>query len=404
MTKTPKKVVLAYSGGLDTSVIAKWLQVAYGCEVVAFTADLGQGGEISAARKTAAAVGIQEVHVEDLRERFVRDYVFAMLRANPLYEGSYLLGTAIARPLIAQAQIDLAYACGADAVAHGATGKGNDQVRFELAYRALAPDLHVIAPWREWDLESRSALLAFAREHQIPVPHHKNDEPPFSTDANLFHTSSEGRILEDPSVPCPEDVYQRTVNPLAAPDTPEDVEIRFEKGDPVCLDGTALSAAALLESLNTRAGAHGVGRVDLVENRITGMKSRGVYETPGGTVLLAARRALESLTLDREAAHLKEDVMPRYTRLVYNGLWFSPERQMLQTLIDHSQTHVTGVVRVRLYKGSVSLLGRDSPFSLYSAQDASFETHGSFSPRDAQGFITLQALRLRLSAQRRSQT
>ncbi len=351
--KKIRKVVLAYSGGLDTSIILRWLQDSYGCEVVTFTADLGQGEDLEPARKKAEMMGIREIFVEDLREEFVRDYVFPMFRANTVYEGTYLLGTSIARPLIARRQIEIAALTGADAVAHGATGKGNDQVRFELAYYALNPDIRVIAPWREWDLTSRTRLIEYAERRQIPIAKDKRGEAPFSVDANLLHISAEGKILEDPAVAAPEYVYSRTVAPEDAPDAPQLLEIGFERGDPVSLDGQRLSPAALLADLNRIAGAHGIGRLDLVENRFVGMKSRGVYETPGGTVLLTAHRAMESLTLDREAAHLKDDLMPRYAALIYNGLWFSPERVMLQALIDKSQERVNGTVRLKLYKGGV---------------------------------------------------
>ncbi len=391
-----KKVVLAYSGGLDTSVILRWLQESYGCEVVTFTADLGQGEELDEARAKAETMGVKEVHVEDLREQFVRDYVFPMFRANALYEGVYLLGTAIARPLIAKRQIEIAVATGADAVAHGATGKGNDQVRFELAYYALEPDIRVIAPWREWDLDSRTKLLDYAKSHGIAIAGGKGGEPPYSTDANLLHVSYEGKALEDPWVEPDEDVFTRTVAPEKAPDRPTYVEIGFEAGDAVAIDGERLSAAALLTRLNELAGANGVGRADIVENRFVGMKSRGVYETPGGTVLIAAHRAIESLTLDRGAAHLKDELMPRYAELVYNGLWFSPEREMIQAAIDESQRNVAGTVRLKLYKGSVTVAGRKSPQSLYSENLATFEADSVFDQRDAEGFIKLNALRLRL--------
>ena len=390
------KIVLAYSGGLDTSVILKWLQEIYRCEVVTFTADLGQGEELEPARRKAEAAGVKEIHVDDLREEFVRDFVFPMFRANALYEGVYLLGTSIARPLIAKRQIEIARATGADAVAHGATGKGNDQVRFELGYYALEPDIKVIAPWREWDLDSRTALLDFAREHQIPVARDKIDEPPYSTDANLLHISYEGRALEDPWVEPNESMYTRSVAPENAPDVPRCVEIEFEGGDPVAVDGERLSPAALLARLNEMGGAHGVGRADIVENRFVGMKSRGVYETPGGTVLIAARRGIESITLDRGAAHLKDELMPRYAELVYNGFWFSPEREMLQAAVDRSQERVTGTVRLKLFKGSVSVVGRKSPVSLYSQRHVTFEADTVYDQRDAEGFIKLNALRLRL--------
>ena len=390
------KIVLAYSGGLDTSVILKWLQEIYRCEVVTFTADLGQGEELDPARKKAEAAGVREIHIDDLREEFVRDFVFPMFRANALYEGVYLLGTSIARPLIAKRQIEIARATGADAVAHGATGKGNDQVRFELGYYALEPDIKVIAPWREWDLDSRTALLDFAREHQIPVARDKIDEPPYSTDANLLHISYEGRALEDPWVEPDEAMYTRSVSPENAPGAPRYVEIEFEGGDPVAVDGERLAPAALLTRLNELGGAHGIGRADIVENRFVGMKSRGVYETPGGTVLIAAHRGIESITLDRGAAHLKDELMPRYAELVYNGFWFSPEREMLQAAIDRSQKHVTGTVRLKLFKGSVCVVGRRSPVSLYSQRHVTFEADSVYDQRDAEGFIRLNALRLRL--------
>ncbi len=400
-----KKVVLAYSGGLDTSVILRWLQTTYGCEVVTFTADLGQsvedgGSELEAARRKAEQAGVREIFVEDLRETFVRDFVFPMFRANTLYEGQYLLGTSIARPLIAQRQIEIAEATGADAVAHGATGKGNDQVRFELAYYALKPDVRVIAPWREWDLTSRTRLLEFAEAHQIPIAKDKRGEAPFSVDANLLHSSSEGKILEDPAIAADEIVFQRTISPEAAPDQATTISIDFAHGDPVAIDGTPLSPAALLTRLNALGRANGIGRLDLVENRFVGMKSRGIYETPGGTILLAAHRAIESITLDREAAHLKDSLMPRYAELIYNGFWFSPERRMLQALIDTSQASVSGTVRLKLYKGNTIVIGRESPNSLYSTRIVTFEDdQGAYNQIDAQGFIKLNALRLRLAAQ-----
>jgi len=394
-----KKVVLAYSGGLDTSVILRWLQTAYGCEVVTFTADLGQGEELAPARRKAEMFGVREIFVEDLRETFVRDFVFPMFRANALYEGQYLLGTSIARPLIAQRQIEIAELTGADAVAHGATGKGNDQVRFELAYYALKPDITVIAPWREWDLTSRAKLLEFAEQNQIPIAKDKRGEAPFSVDANLLHSSSEGKFLEDPAVEPDEMVYQRTVSPEAAPDRATVISIDFAGGDPVSIDGEVLSPATLLTRLNALGRENGIGRLDLVENRFVGMKSRGVYETPGGTILLAAHRGIESITLDREAAHLKDSLMPRYAELIYNGFWFAPERRMLQALIDVSQTSVTGRVRLKLYKGNVTVIGRESPNSLYSTRVVTFEDdQGAYNQADAQGFIRLQALRLRLGA------
>ncbi|MCH7888568.1 MAG: argininosuccinate synthase [Proteobacteria bacterium] len=401
MTGDVKKVVLAYSGGLDTSVILKWLKESYGCEVVAFTADIGQGEELEPARRKAEALGAAQVFVEDLREEFVRDFVFPMFRANALYEGVYLLGTAIARPLIAKRQIEIAQRLGADAVAHGATGKGNDQVRFELAYYALDPDIRVIAPWREWQLGSRKKLLEFAAQHQIPIARDARGEAPYSVDANLLHVSSEGKALEDPWAAPPEHVYTRTVAPEAAPDEPAYVEIAFEAGDPVAVDGERLSPAALLARLNELGGAHGVGRLDLVENRFIGMKSRGVYETPGGTVLLAAHRAVESLTLERGAQHLKDELMPRYAELIYNGLWFSPEREMIQAAIDASQHSVTGTARLKLYKGTASVVGRKSPVSLYRQDYVTFEEDEVYDPRDAEGFIKLTALRLRLLKMRR---
>jgi argininosuccinate synthase len=394
-----KKVVLAYSGGLDTSVILRWLQTTYGCEVVTFTADLGQGEELEPARRKAENAGVREIFVEDLREVFTRDFVFPMFRANALYEGQYLLGTSIARPLIAQRQIEIAEATGADAVAHGATGKGNDQVRFELAYYALKPDVRVIAPWREWELTSRTRLLEFAEAHQIPISRDKRGEAPFSVDANLLHSSSEGKILEDPAVEPDESVFQRTISPEAAPDRPTVIAIDFVQGDPVAIDGEALSPASLLTRLNALGRDNGIGRLDLVENRFVGMKSRGVYETPGGTILHAAHRAIESLTLDREAAHMKDSFAPRYAELIYNGFWFSPERRMLQAMIDESQRSVNGRVRLKLYKGNVIVIGRESPNSLYSTRVVTFEDdQGAYDQIDAQGFIKLNALRLRLAA------
>ncbi|MEE2827863.1 MAG: argininosuccinate synthase [Myxococcota bacterium] len=395
-TANINKVVLAYSGGLDTSVILKWLQETYGAEVVAFTADLGQGEELEPARKKAEMFGIKEIFIEDLREEFVRDYVFPMFRANTVYEGSYLLGTAIARPLIAKRQIEIAREVGADAVCHGATGKGNDQVRFELGYYALEPGIKVIAPWREWGLTSREKLIEYAEHHGIPVPTDKRGEAPFSIDANLLHTSSEGKLLEDPANEAPEYVYSRTVSPEAAPDEPCSLEIEFKKGDPVAVNGVQLSPAALLTRLNEIAGANGVGRLDIVENRFVGMKSRGVYETPGGTVLLHAHRAMESITLDRGAAHLKDEIMPRYAELIYFGYWFSPEREMLQSLIDTSQEHVTGTVRLKLYKGNVVVTGRWSDASIYSEEHVTFEADSVYDQANADGFIKLNSLRLRL--------
>ena len=397
--KDVKKVVLAYSGGLDTSVILRWLQTEYRCEVVTFTADLGQGEELEPARRKAEMFGIKEIFVDDLRETFVRDFVFPMFRANTVYEGQYLLGTSIARPLIAQRQIEIAEMVGADAVAHGATGKGNDQVRFEIAYYALKPDVKVIAPWREWALTSRTKLLEFATEHQIPIARDKLGEAPFSVDANLLHSSSEGKVLEDPADEAPESVYQRTIRPEDAPDRATVVSVDFERGDPTAIDGMAMSPATLLTRLNELGRANGIGRLDLVENRFVGMKSRGVYETPGGTILLAAHRAIESITLDREAAHLKDGLMPRYAELIYNGFWFSPERRMLQAAIDESQRSVSGRVRLKLYKGNVSCIGRESPYSLYSMKHVTFEDdQGAYDQVDAQGFIKLNALRLRLGA------
>jgi argininosuccinate synthase len=392
-----KKVVLAYSGGLDTSVILRWLQETYRCEVVTFTADIGQGEELEPARKKAEMMGVKEIFIDDLREEFVRDFVFPMFRANALYEGQYLLGTSIARPLIAKRQIEIANAVGADAVAHGATGKGNDQVRFELAYYALKPDIKVIAPWREWDLASRTKLIEYAEKHQIPIPRDKRGEAPFSTDANLLHISAEGKVLEDPWSEPEEFVFSRTVAPESAPDQPEYVEIEFKRGNAVAVDGEALSPAALLTKLNALGGKHGIGRLDLVENRFVGMKSRGVYETPGGTILYAAHRGIESITLDRGAAHLKDELMPRYAELIYNGFWFAPERLMLQALIDKSQENVEGTVRLKLYKGQACVVGRKSPKSLYSLAHVTFEEDEVYDQRDAEGFIKLNALRLRLA-------
>lgn len=391
-----KKVVLAYSGGLDTSVILKWLQETYGCEVVTFTADLGQGEELEPARKKAEMFGVKQIFIEDVREEFVRDFVFPMFRANAMYEGLYLLGTSIARPLIAKRQIEIAREVGADAVCHGATGKGNDQVRFELGYYALKPDIKVIAPWREWDLNSRTALIDFAEKHQIPIAKDKRGEAPFSVDANLLHISAEGKVLEDPWVEAPDFVYSRTVDPEKAPDKPEYVEIEFKKGDAIAVNGEKLSPAALLTKLNELGGKHGIGRLDLLENRFVGMKSRGIYETPGGTILHMAHRGIEQVTLDRGAAHLKDEIMPRYAELIYNGFWFSPERQMLQALIDKSQENVEGSVRLKLYKGSVNVVGRKSPKSLYSLAHVTFEADSVYDQKDAAGFIKLNALRLRL--------
>jgi len=401
--KKIKKVVLAYSGGLDTSIILKWLQTEYQAEVVTFTADLGQGEELSPAREKALLLGIkpENIFIEDLREEFVRDYVFPMFRANTVYEGQYLLGTSIARPLIAKKQIDIARKVGADAVSHGSTGKGNDQVRFELGYYSLEPDITVIAPWREWDFKSREALLEFAEQHQIPISKDKRGEAPFSVDANLLHSSSEGKVLEDPAAPAPEFVHMRTISPEDAPDAPTIFTLDFERGDPVAINGEALSPAALLTKLNQLGHDNGVGRLDLVENRFVGMKSRGVYETPGGTILLAAHRGIESITLDRGAMHLKDELMPRYASLIYNGFWFAPERLMLQAAIDFSQEKVTGQVRVKLYKGNVSIIGRSSPYSLYDQELVTFEEGKvAYDQRDAAGFIKLNALRLRGLAKR----
>jgi len=403
----PKKVVLAYSGGLDTSTILKWLQTEYGCEVVTFTADLGQGEELDPARKKAELLGIkpENIHIEDVREEFVRDFVFPMFRANAQYEGLYLLGTSIARPLISKRLVEIAAECGADAVAHGATGKGNDQVRFELAAYALNPDIKVIAPWREWDLSSRTRLLEFAEAHQIPIAKDKRGEAPFSVDANLLHTSSEGKVLENPAEAAPDYVYQRTVDPEKAPDTPEFIEITYERGDPVALDGKPLSPAEMLTALNELGGKHGIGRLDLVEGRFVGMKSRGIYETPGGTIMLEAHRGIESITLDRGAAHLKDELMPKYAELIYNGFWYSPEREMLQALIDQSQEHVTGTVRLKLYKGLVQTVGRWSDHTLYSEEHVTFEDDaGAYDQKDAAGFIQINALRLKLLAARDRRT
>ncbi len=407
MARDVKKVVLAYSGGLDTSVILKWLQTTYGCEVVTFTADLGQGEELAPAREKALLLGIkpENIFIEDVREEFVRDYVFPMFRANTVYEGQYLLGTSIARPLIAKKQIEIARKVGADAVSHGATGKGNDQVRFELGSYALEPEITVIAPWREWDLTSRTRLLEFAEAHQIPIAKDKRGEAPFSVDANLLHSSSEGKVLEDPADDAPEYVYQRTISPEAAPDQATIIDIGFEQGDAVSIDGEALSPATLLARLNALGKENGIGRLDLVENRFVGMKSRGVYETPGGTILLAAHRGIESITLDRGAAHLKDELMPRYAELIYNGFWFSPEREMLQAAIDLSQKYVTGSVKVKLYKGNVSVIGRTSPYSLYNQDLVTFEEGAvAYDHRDAAGFIKLNALRLRTYGARARKT
>ncbi len=398
-----KKVVLAYSGGLDTSIILKWLQETYSCEVVTFTADLGQGEELGPARKKAELLGIKKdnIYIEDIREEFIRDYVFPMFRANTVYEGQYLLGTSIARPLIAKTQIEIARKVGADAVSHGSTGKGNDQVRYEVAYYALEPDIQVIAPWREWDFKSREALLEFAEQHQIQIAKDKRGEAPFSVDANLLHSSSEGKVLEDPAVEAPEFVYMRTISPEDAPDKACVFTVDFKRGDPVAIDGVAMSPATLLTELNRLGHDNGVGRLDLVENRYVGMKSRGVYETPGGTILLAAHRGIESITLDRGSMHLKDELMPRYASLIYNGFWFAPEREMLQAAIDHSQAMVSGQVRVKLYKGNISIVGRTSPWSLYDQDLVTFEEGKvAYDHRDAAGFIKLNALRLRVAARR----
>jgi argininosuccinate synthase len=404
MSKNVKKVVLAYSGGLDTSIILKWLQTTYGCEVVTFTADLGQGEELEPARQKALLLGIkpENIFVEDLREEFVRDYVFPMFRANTVYEGQYLLGTSIARPLIARKQIEIAEKVGADAVAHGATGKGNDQVRFELGYHALKPDITIIAPWREWDLRSREQLIAFAEAHQIPIARDKRGEAPFSVDANLLHASSEGKVLEDPAQEVPDYVYSRTIGPEQAPDQATTISIDFEKGDATAIDGSKMSPATLLAKLNDLGRTNGIGRLDLVENRFVGMKSRGMYETPGGTILLAAHRGIESITLDRGAAHLKDELMPKYAELIYNGFWFAPEREMLQAAIDLSQQYVTGRVRLKLYKGNVITVGRESRYSLYDQDLVTFEEGAvAYDHRDAAGFIKLNALRLRTLGQRK---
>ncbi|MBT4283951.1 MAG: argininosuccinate synthase [Rhodobacteraceae bacterium] len=399
----PKKIVLAYSGGLDTSIILKWLQIEYGCEVVTFTADLGQGEELAPARKKAELLGIspENIYIEDIREEFVKDFVFPMFRANALYEGLYLLGTSIARPLISKRLIEIAHEVGADAIAHGATGKGNDQVRFELSAYALDPDIKVVAPWREWNLSSRSKLIEFAEKHQIPISKDKRGEAPFSVDANLLHTSSEGKVLEDPSKEAPEYVYQRTVSPEEAVDKPEFIEIGFCKGDPISINNKELSPANLLKELNTIGGRHGVGRLDLVEGRFVGMKSRGIYETPGGTILIEAHRGIEQITLDRGASHLKDQLMPQYAELIYNGFWFSPEREMLQAAIDKSQEYVTGHVRLKLYKGAVRTVSRWSKYTLYSEEHVTFEDDaGAYDQKDAAGFIKLNALRLKLIAMR----
>src|SRR5882672_8009239 len=402
MSDMVKKVVLAYSGGLDTSVILRWLQETYRCEVVTFTADIGQGEELEPARKKAEQAGVKQIYIDDLREEFVRDFVFPMFRANALYEGTYLLGTSIARPLIAKRQIEIARETGADAVAHGATGKGNDQVRFELTYYALEPEIKVIAPWREWDLNSRTTLLEYAEKHQIPIAKDKRGEAPYSTDANLLHISYEGKALEDPWIEPDEDMFTRSVSPEKAPDKPTGIEIEFKSGDPVAVNGKKLSPAALLTKLNELGGANGIGRLDLVENRYVGMKSRGIYETPGGTILIAAHRGIESITLDREAAHLKDEIMPKYAELIYNGFWFTPEREMLQAAIDRSQEFVTGSVKLKLYKGNVAVVGRESRYSLYDQDLVTFE-EGEVADdhRDAAGFIKLNALRLRTLGQRK---
>jgi argininosuccinate synthase len=399
-----KRVVLAYSGGLDTSIILKWLQTTYGCEVITFTADLGQGEELEPARKKAELLGVkpENIYIEDLREEFVRDYVFPMFRANAQYEGLYLLGTSIARPLIAKRLVEIAHEVGADAISHGSTGKGNDQVRYELSAYALDPDIKVIAPWREWEFTSRNALIAFAEKNQIPIAKDKRGDAPFSTDANLLHISSEGKVLEDPAEEVPNYVYSRTLDPEKAPDKPTIVEIAFEKGDPIAIDGKRLSPADLLGALNKLGHDNGIGRLDLVENRFVGMKSRGMYETPGGTILLTAHRGIESITLDRGAAHLKDELMPKYAELIYNGFWFSPERDMLQALIDKSQEYVSGRVRLKLYKGNVILIGRDSPYSLYDQDLVTFEEGAvAYDHNDASGFIKLNALRLRTLAKRK---
>ena len=392
-----KKIVLAYSGGLDTSVILKWLQNEYKCPVVTFTADIGQGEELATVETKAKNLGVKEIFVEDLQEDFVKNYVFPMFRANTLYEGKYLLGTAIARPLIAKRQIEIAHEVGADAVCHGATGKGNDQVRFELAYYGLDSNIKVIAPWREWDLNSRTKLIDFAEKHQIPITKDKRGEAPFSVDANLLHTSSEGKLLEDPSIECPEDVFQRTISPENAPDQPTYIDIGFQYGDPISINGQKLSPAEILTKLNEFGGDNGIGRLDFVENRSVGMKSRGIYETPGGTILLEAHRGIEQITLDREACHLKDEIMPRYAELIYNGYWFSSERKMLQALIDESQKNVSGDVKVKLYKGGASVVGRSSKKSLYSLEHVTFEEDSVYDQTDAEGFIKINALRLRLS-------
>ena len=390
-----KKIVLAYSGGLDTSVILKWLQLNYKCEVVTFTADLGQGKELESVRGKAESLGIKEIFIENLQEEFVKDYVFPMFRANTLYEGSYLLGTAIARPLIAKRQIEIATEVGADAVAHGATGKGNDQVRFEFGYYANNPNIEVIAPWREWDLNSRNELITFAKKYQIPFSKDKRGEPPFSTDANLLHTSSEGKVLEDIWIEAPEYIYSRSISPMEAPDKPEDLQITFKSGDPVAINNTGLKPHEILALLNTIAGKHGVGRIDIVENRFIGMKSRGIYETPGGTILLHAHRAIESITLDKGESHLKDELMPKYAEIIYNGLWFSSERNAMQKIIDTTQENVSGDVRLKIYKGNVIVTGRKSSNSLYNASIVSFDERGDYNQKDAEGFIKISSIRLK---------
>ncbi|MFL2509911.1 MAG: argininosuccinate synthase [Alphaproteobacteria bacterium] len=390
-----KKIVLAYSGGLDTSVILKWLQLKYNCPVATFTADLGQGDELEPVREKAESLGVKEIFIENLQEEFVKNYVFPMFRANTLYEGTYLLGTAIARPLIAKRQIEIAKEIGADSVAHGATGKGNDQVRFELGYYANDPSIIVIAPWREWDLSSRKELVNFAQKYQIPIPKDKKGEPPFSTDANLLHTSSEGKVLEDPWIEAPEYVYNRTTSLLDTPDKPEEINIIFENGDPIAINNKKMKAHEILTSLNNIAGKHGVGRIDIVENRLVGMKSRGIYETPGGTILLHAHRAIESITLDRGEAHLKDEIMPKYAEIIYNGLWFSSERESMQKIIDKTQVNVSGEVRLKIYKGNVIICGRKSTNSLYDTSLVSFDEEGQFNQKDAEGFIKILSLRLK---------
>ena len=400
MSYKKKKIVLAFSGGLDTSIILKWLQEKYDFEVVTFTADIGQGVEVEEARKKAEILGVREIFIEDLTEVFVKEYVFPMFRANALYEGSYLMGTAIARPLIAKRQIEIANLVGAENVSHGATGKGNDQIRFELGYYANNPKINVIAPWREWDLNSRNALLEYAHKHNIDIPKDKLNSPPYSMDSNLLHTSYEGKILEDPLHRADEEMYTKTLSPEKAADNPIEISVEFENGDPVSIDNKKMSPGELLKKLNKLGGENGIGRIDIVENRFVGMKSRGVYETPGGTILLEARRAIESITLDKGSAHLKDELMPRYTELIYNGFWFSPERKMLQSLIDKSQEFVSGRVFLKLYKGNVITLARESKFSLYSDKIATFEEDNVYDQSDASGFIKLHALRLKLIKQR----